>query len=152
MLMTHFVLTVVASTLAVRILPHPSVAQVPNCPDVCTGSKVDNPNGALPAGTQLIVVVGTPSNGAGTEGCNATCSPCKMGVAVSFYGNDTGNCVTLDHGGSGWIPPLVKYNRIGWLYTQCDGSADCLSVRIGDCASLPGGFVYSEDICLFCAC
>ncbi len=152
MLVKHFALSLVSSALTIGTLSRPLIAQIQNCPDTCWGTVIDNINGSVPAGADWIVVIGTPTNGAGTEGCNSTCTPCKVGVAISFYGNGTSNCVVVDHGGSGWSSPLQKYNRIGYLYTQCDGSADCLSVQIGSCGALPGGSSFSEEFCLFCAC
>ncbi len=130
-----------ASLSALLALPGWSVgAQQPYCPSTCTGHIEGDHQGTHP-GLALIVVVGTPTNGDGSPFCE-TCTPCRVGIAVSWDGNALDKCITVNHGGTGWTPPSKDYTRIGRFTSVCDGNWDCIELQIGDCGSIPGSFDY----------
>lgn len=137
--------------LAASLFLLPAVeAQQQNCPAFCSGEVSDWPQGTDP-GLDLIVLIGTPSNGTGSEFCT-TCDPCRVGVAVNWTGINSGRCIVINHGGSGWSPPAISYVRVGRLTTQCDGNSDCIELQVGNCFTIPGTYDYQRIICLFCQC
>lgn len=125
---------------------HSAAAQ---CPNACTAVPSQSAIGTPPANTQLVILVVTPQNGSATENCADTCTPCRQQLSVSFYGNGTGNCVTVNHNGAGWSNPLDTYSRPGWLTATC-GYSDSLEVRVGNCGGLPGSYDRIERIALAC--
>lgn len=126
-------------------------AAAPQCPNTCNAVASQYGLGTLPANTQLVILVVTPQDGSATEDCADTCTPCRQQLSVSFYGNGTGNCVTVNHNGAGWSNALDTYSRPGWLTATC-GYSDYLEVRVGNCAGLPGGADRIDRLSLACPC
>jgi hypothetical protein len=95
--------------------------------------------GTLPPGTQIYITANAPTSGTSNTDCTSTCTLCTQLYTVTFYGNGTGNCITVNHDNGGWSTAAgntMPYSRPGWHKAKC-GDWDTLVIRIGDCAGLP---------------
>jgi hypothetical protein len=134
------------------VSPTATGAQQQACPNLCASSLIETHSGDLPQNVIYQAVPISTSDGDGDDEC-ATCDPCIVVLTFSYNDNGTGDCITTDHGGSGWIIPRTSYARTGKLSSGCDNEPkDELSMEIGDCMLLPNLYDYTEKFTLECGC